>query len=258
MCDIPSVSGEEGALADAIEAALRPYDHLEVLRDGDAVVARTHLGRDQRVVVAGHIDTVPVKDNLPTWRRTTADGTEELWGRGTTDMKGGVAVALHLAAALTAPRWDVTWVFYDHEEVQADLNGLGRLVRVHPEWVTGDLAVLGEPTAAGIEGGLQRHPARRGAPDRAHRALGPRVARRERRAPRRGGARPARRLPGPRGGGRRARLPRGAQRRRHPRRHRVQHDPRRVRRHRQLPLRPVPLRRRRPRHTCGRSSTATR
>ncbi|GAA1653687.1 succinyl-diaminopimelate desuccinylase [Georgenia ruanii] len=153
VCDIPSVSGEEGALADAIAAALAPYDHLEVLRDGDAVVARTNLGRDQRVVVAGHIDTVPVKDNLPTWRRTTADGTEELWGRGATDMKGGVAVALHLAAALTAPRWDVTWVFYDHEEVHADLNGLGRLVRVHPEWVTGDLAILGEPTAAGIEGG---------------------------------------------------------------------------------------------------------
>ncbi|MFD1504399.1 succinyl-diaminopimelate desuccinylase [Georgenia yuyongxinii] len=153
VCDVASVSGEEGTLADAIEAALAAHGHLEVLRDGDAVVARTRLGRDRRVVVAGHIDTVPVKDNLPTWRRTTADGTEELWGRGTVDMKGGVAVALHLAAALTAPRWDVTWVFYDHEEVEADLNGLGRLVRVHPDWVRGDLAVLGEPTAGGIEGG---------------------------------------------------------------------------------------------------------
>lgn len=153
VCDIPSVSGAEGALADAIEAALRACAHLEVLRDGDAVVARTNLGRERRVVVAGHIDTVPIKDNVPTWRRTAADGVEELWGRGTVDMKGGVAVALHLAARLAAPRWDVTWVFYDHEEVQAELNGLGRLVRVHPDWVTGDVAILGEPTDGGIEGG---------------------------------------------------------------------------------------------------------
>ncbi|WP_127130444.1 succinyl-diaminopimelate desuccinylase [Georgenia sp. SYP-B2076] len=153
LCDIPSVSGDEGPLADAIEAALAGLAHLEVLRDGDAVVARTNLGRERRVVIAGHIDTVPIKDNVPTWRREGPDGTEELWGRGTVDMKGGVAVALHLAAALDDPLWDVTWVFYDHEEVTSDLNGLGRLVRVHPDWVTGDLAVLGEPTAGGIEGG---------------------------------------------------------------------------------------------------------
>ncbi|MDX5319217.1 MAG: succinyl-diaminopimelate desuccinylase, partial [Actinomycetes bacterium] len=148
ICDIPSVSGEERALADAVEAALRPYPHLEVLRDGDAVVARTHLGRPRRVVVAGHLDTVPVQGNLPT---RLVDG--ELWGRGTVDMKGGVAVALHLAAALAEPAWDVTWVFYDQEEVDADLNGLGRIARVHPEWLAGDFAILGEPTSAAIEGG---------------------------------------------------------------------------------------------------------
>ncbi|WP_052436340.1 succinyl-diaminopimelate desuccinylase [Georgenia sp. SUBG003] len=153
VCDIPSVSGDERALADAIESALRTLPHLEVLRDGDAVVARTNLGRERRVVVAGHIDTVPVQSNLPTRRATADDGAEELWGRGTVDMKGGVAVALHLAAVLREPRWDVTWVFYDHEEVEAALNGLGRLVRNHPDWLAGDLAVLGEPTAGGIEGG---------------------------------------------------------------------------------------------------------
>lgn len=111
LCDIPSVSGDERALADAVEAALRAHAHLEVFRDGDAVVARTHLGRARRVVVAGHLDTVPVQGNLPT---RLVDG--ELWGRGTVDMKGGVAVALHLAATLTAPAWDVTWVFYDQED----------------------------------------------------------------------------------------------------------------------------------------------
>lgn len=152
LCDVPSVSGEETALADAVEAALRAQPHLEVLRDGDAVVARTHAGRASRVVVAGHIDTVPVADNLPT--RLVGEGQHaELWGRGTVDMKAGVAVQLALAAELAAPSRDVTWVFYDHEEVAAALNGLGRVARNHPDWLAGDFAVLCEPTAAGLEGG---------------------------------------------------------------------------------------------------------
>jgi len=152
ICDVPSVSGQEGALADAVEDALRACAHLEVLRDGDAVVARTRLGRAERVVVAGHLDTVPVAGNLPSQLRDGPDGPE-LWGRGTVDMKGGVAVQLALAAQLVEPTRDVTWVFYDQEEVASERNGLGRLVARHPEWLRADFAVLGEPTAAGIEGG---------------------------------------------------------------------------------------------------------
>ncbi len=152
LCDLPSVSGAEGPLADALEAALAQLPHLEVLRDGDAVLARTRLGRSRRAVVAGHIDTVPVQGNLPTELRTV-DGHEVLWGRGSVDMKGGVAVALSLAARLTAPAWDVTWVFYDNEEVEADRNGLGRVAENHPDWLTADFAVLGEPSNGGIEGG---------------------------------------------------------------------------------------------------------
>lgn len=159
VCDIPSVSGDERLLADAVERALRAEAHLEVLRDGDAVVARTNLGRAERVVVAGHLDTVPVAGNLPTELRTVtaADGSTsaELWGRGTVDMKCGVAVQLALAATVSEPTRDVTWVFYDHEEVDAALNGLGRLMRHHPEWLAADLAVLCEPTGAGIEGGCK-------------------------------------------------------------------------------------------------------
>ena len=146
VCDLPSVSGDERVLADAIETTLRRYAHLEVLRDGDAIVARTNLGRSSRVVIAGHIDTVPIADNLPT--RLVGEGAQaELWGRGTVDMKAGVAVQLALAAELNEPTRDVTWVFYDHEEVAAELNGLGRIVREHPDWVTGDFAILGEPRA---------------------------------------------------------------------------------------------------------------
>ncbi len=154
VCDVPSVSGDERALADAVEAALRTVAHLEVVRDGDTVVARTALGRERRVVVAGHLDTVPltVPPNLPT--RVVGEGAHaEVWGRGTVDMKGGVAVALALAAELDAPAQDVTWVFYDNEEVAADLNGLGRLARNRPDLLEADFAVLGEPTSAGLEGG---------------------------------------------------------------------------------------------------------
>src|SRR5918911_4637773 len=152
VCDLESVSGGEGPLADAVEAALRRLPHLEVMRDGNAVVARTALGRPERVVLAGHLDTVPVAGNLPV--RLEGDAASGiLVGRGTADMKGGVAVQLKVAAALAAPSRDVTFVFYDHEEVDAASNGLGRLAREHPEWLCGDLAVLLEPTAAGIEGG---------------------------------------------------------------------------------------------------------
>lgn len=150
LCDIPSVSGEEKEIADAVESALRAYPHLEVLRDGDAIVARTRLGRPTRVLLAGHLDTVPVAGNLPV---VIKDDT--LWGRGTVDMKGGVAVLLKLAAELTAPRYDVTYVLYDHEEVASRLNGLGRLVREHPDWLAGDFAVLGEPSNSSVEGGCQ-------------------------------------------------------------------------------------------------------
>lgn len=154
IVDIESVSGHETPLADAIASSLEALSHLEVLRDGDAVVARTHLGRDQRVVIAGHIDTVPVSRNLPS-RIVDGPNGPRVWGRGSVDMKGGVTVQLALAAELSAPNRDVTWVFYDHEEVDASLNGLGRVARNHPDWLAGQFAVLMEPTGTAIEGGCQ-------------------------------------------------------------------------------------------------------
>ncbi|TAM68443.1 MAG: succinyl-diaminopimelate desuccinylase [Microbacteriaceae bacterium] len=161
LCDIESVSGGEKPLADAIEAALVGLDHLEVVRDGDTVSARTRLGRAQRVIIAGHIDTVPLNDNLPTRFETLESATDAgqtvpvdyLWGRGTVDMKAGVAVQLKLAAELTDPVVDVTWMWYDHEEVSEQLNGLGRLARNRPDLFVGDFAILGEPTRAAVEGG---------------------------------------------------------------------------------------------------------
>ncbi len=150
LVDIPSVSGEEGPLADAIEAVLRACPHLTVHRDGNAIVARTMLGRPERVILAGHVDTVPLAGNLPSHAERS-----RLYGCGTTDMKAGVAVQLRLAVGVTSPGRDVTYVFYDCEEVAADRNGLLRLSRHRPELLAGDFAVLMEPTSAEIEGGCQ-------------------------------------------------------------------------------------------------------
>jgi len=151
MVDVPSVSGAEAALAGAIESALREQaPHLEVLRSGDAVLARTDLGRGTRVLLAGHIDTVPTADNLPSRR----DG-HLLHGCGTSDMKAGDAVIAHLAATLVAPRHDLTLVFYDCEEVEAERNGLGRIERDHRDWLAADLAILVEPTNGTVEAGCQ-------------------------------------------------------------------------------------------------------
>ncbi len=148
ICDIESVSGNEKALADLIEEQLRLCDHLEVVRDGDAIVASTRLGRANRVIIAGHLDTVPVANNLPT---RLENGV--LHGRGTVDMKAGVAVQLKLASELANPTNDIIWIFYDNEEVASELSGLGRLVKNHPELIRGDFAVLCEPTSAMVEGG---------------------------------------------------------------------------------------------------------
>lgn len=152
LCDMESVSGNEQAVADAIVASLSGADHLEIIRDGDTVVARTSLGRDKRVVIAGHIDTVPVNNNLPC-RFEEIDGVAHLTGRGTVDMKAGVAVQLKLAAELTEPDIDVTWMWYDHEEVSSELNGLKRLAENRPDLFQADFAILGEPSNGQVEGG---------------------------------------------------------------------------------------------------------
>lgn len=152
ICDIPSVSGDEKTLADEIEAAITSLPHLEVFRHGNTIVARTDRGRAQRVVIAGHIDTVPINDNLPT-QDVEIDGVAYLWGRGTVDMKAGTAVQLKLAAELTDPAIDITWMWYDNEEVEASKNGLGLLAAVRPDLFHADFAILGEPSNGEVEGG---------------------------------------------------------------------------------------------------------
>jgi succinyl-diaminopimelate desuccinylase len=151
LVDIPSESRHEQRIADEVEAALRTQTQgFEIIRNGDAVLARTTLGRPSRVLLAGHLDTVPIADNLPS---RLLDG--QLHGCGTSDMKSGDAVFLHLAATIADPAHDITLVMYDCEEIEAVANGLGRIERELPDWLQADVAILGEPSGGFIEAGCQ-------------------------------------------------------------------------------------------------------
>lgn len=151
LVDIPSESRHERRIADEIEAALREQTTgYEVIRNGDAVLARTDFGRPSRVLLAGHTDTVPAADNVP----SRFDGSI-LYGCGTSDMKSGDAVFLHLAATIAEPVHDITLVMYDCEEIESSANGLGRIERELPDWLRADVAILGEPSGGFIEAGCQ-------------------------------------------------------------------------------------------------------
>lgn len=150
LVDILSVSHHERDLADWVEGELATCNHLKTERIGDTLVARTELGRERRIVLAGHLDTVPPFD----------DGGYELhgdtlWGLGAVDMKGGLAVMLDVARTIVDPTSDVTFVLYACEEVERRHNALGRLAAERPELLVADAAVLGEPTGGVVEAGCQ-------------------------------------------------------------------------------------------------------
>ena len=164
LVNIPSVSGNEAALANAIFVELSKCDWLEVHRFKNSVVAKTNLGKASRVIVAGHIDTVPVADNevavfVSGGNGLPSDGTvvpdDVVFGLGSCDMKGGVAVALRAAVTIENPQFDVTYIFYECEEVDSERNGLTLIAAEHPEWLAADIAVLLEPSNANIEAGCQ-------------------------------------------------------------------------------------------------------
>ncbi|WP_067508138.1 succinyl-diaminopimelate desuccinylase [Actinoplanes sp. TFC3] len=150
LVDIESVSRAEKVIADCVEDVLRQTPHLSVERHGNTVMARTDLGREQRVVLAGHLDTVPLNDNFPS---TVVD--DLIYGCGTADMKSGVALALHIAATLPDPRYDLTFLLYEAEEIDSQFNGLRLAGEAHPQWLRADFAVLLEPTYGVVEAGCQ-------------------------------------------------------------------------------------------------------
>jgi len=150
LVDIESVSRNEQAIADFVQEVLRAAPQLTTDRHGNTLMARTDLGREQRIVLAGHLDTVPINDNFPS---TVVD--DLIYGCGTSDMKSGVALALHLVATLPDPRYDITFLFYEAEEIDSRYNGLHLVSQAHPEWLMADFAVLLEPTYGVVEAGCQ-------------------------------------------------------------------------------------------------------
>jgi succinyl-diaminopimelate desuccinylase len=175
LVDVPSVSGAEQAIADLVQEALEAVPTLQVVRDGNVVVARTSLGRERRVLLAGHLDTVPIADNLP----SRLDGFGRLFGCGTSDMKSGDAVLLHLAATLPDPAYDLTFVLYDNEEVEADRNGLNRIVATRASCSTPTSPCSWSRRTAPSRR-LPGHAARPGRDPRPPGPQRPRLARRER------------------------------------------------------------------------------
>jgi succinyl-diaminopimelate desuccinylase len=152
LADIESVSGDEKEITDAVEQALRSAPHLTVDRVGNVVRARTDARATTTVVLAGHLDTVPLHDNFPS---TMSEDGQRLYGCGTGDMKSGAALALHLAITEATPAFDVTYLFYDCEEVEAERNGLQRISVSDPAWLRADFAILLEPTYGVVEAGCQ-------------------------------------------------------------------------------------------------------
>ena len=150
LVDVSSVSFDEGPLVDRLEEELHSVGHLDVDRVGDNLVARTDLDRGRRLILAGHTDTVPPDGNAG----ARIDG-DTLWGVGSADMKGGLAVFLELARAVADPAVDLTYVFYAREEVAQEHNGLNELRDQRPDLLAGDCAILGEPTGGAIEAGCQ-------------------------------------------------------------------------------------------------------
>lgn len=127
LVNIASVSGDENLIAASIFSALSECGWLEVHRFQNCVIAKTNFKKPSRVIVAGHIDTVPVADNanaklVAAGEPLPSDGsimTEEvLFGLGSCDMKGGVAVALRAAASIQDPQFDVTYIFMNVKKLK--------------------------------------------------------------------------------------------------------------------------------------------
>ena len=150
LVDIPSISHDEGRVSEYVSKGLEGTRHLEIRRIGHNVVARSLLGRPRRLVIAGHLDTVPSNGND---RAVLKE--DRCTGLGAADMKGGLAVMLELARTVVEPAIDVTYVFYACEEVEQRYSGLLEIEAAEPELLAADVAVLGEPTSGAVEAGCQ-------------------------------------------------------------------------------------------------------
>ncbi|HEV3187811.1 MAG TPA: succinyl-diaminopimelate desuccinylase [Acidimicrobiales bacterium] len=149
LVSISSVSRNETELAAHVEGRLRAVDHLDVERVGDNVIARSTGHHATRVLVAGHLDTVPGDARAA----TIVEG--QLRGVGACDMKGSLAVMLAIATDPTPRSIEVTWIFYAREEITRSESGLSEIAELRPDLLQGDVALLAEPTGGQVEAGCQ-------------------------------------------------------------------------------------------------------
>ena len=150
LVNISSVSKDEKSIADSIAEALKKYSLLKITRVNNSIVAQTNFGNKQRVVIAGHIDTVPANNNFP-----GKINNSEVIGLGSVDMKSGIAVALKLASEITSSNYDVTYLFYESEEIETKFNGLELITKQQKDLLDCDFAILMEPTNGILEVGCQ-------------------------------------------------------------------------------------------------------
>lgn len=152
LVDIPSVTGEEGPLCEALAARLgRTYREEHIRRIGNSVVVGTPTDRPL-VLLVGHIDTVPRQGQGP----ARVEGGR-LFGLGTSDMKSGVAVMVHLLEdrSVREGPYDVVGVFYDAEEGPHARNGLEPVLQGLPWLAEAAFAVVTEPTDLELQLGCQ-------------------------------------------------------------------------------------------------------
>jgi succinyl-diaminopimelate desuccinylase len=149
LVNIPSVTGSEGRIATAISERLLPIWTLKgVQRFGNSVVVGQRTDRPL-ISLYGHLDTVPHQDGNGSARIENG----RMHGVGTSDMKAGLAVMVHLLEdeGVRSGDFDVVGVFYDKEEGPADENGLEQVLDRASWLVQSEMAVVMEPTDLKLE-----------------------------------------------------------------------------------------------------------
>ncbi|MCA1828309.1 MAG: succinyl-diaminopimelate desuccinylase [Myxococcales bacterium] len=143
LCEIKSPVGDEGSIAAYVQDAVRGE------RIGNAVVAGRVNPAKPAVILAGHLDTVPLQEGDFPARRESG----RIYGRGASDMKGALAVMIELWDRLDREELPVELVevFYDREEGPVAENGLLPLLEKRPDLRKARLALCLEPTDLALQ-----------------------------------------------------------------------------------------------------------
>jgi succinyl-diaminopimelate desuccinylase len=152
LVSIPSESRHEAAILAEIREELPPS--FEVADDQDSVLLALPERRPGAplILLAGHVDTVPFGGSAAPGRRED----ETLYGRGTADMKSGLAVMVEVADALASDGGlrsdlDVGLVFFGREELPFTESALVPLFDRRTQIADAALAIVLEPTANRLE-----------------------------------------------------------------------------------------------------------